>query len=264
MDEVFIRRKDDNFEYSEHTEQCFWDYHRSNAYERWIKENVKDKVVCDLGAGSGILCYLAYYYGARHVYGIELRPTVVETLWKRFEDIPQIEIIHSDVLEDPWPEADIYLHEFIGNGLVDEYLDELIFESRRRGLVEKIQPNTISIVNGKGKNYRVKETPTKELFDAGGRDFIERFEDEVGFFYPPLFTNDVGETTPHWEGHIREYENHIIEDRVDLYTMRGEVLWEMSFDGQFPVSNWSQPNTHWTIDKWNVDNGTTKERRLLR
>ena len=24
-------------------ENCFWDFNRTNAYESWIKENVKDK-----------------------------------------------------------------------------------------------------------------------------------------------------------------------------------------------------------------------------
>ena len=35
------------------------DKQRNEAYESWISENVKDKTVIDLGAGSGILCYLA-------------------------------------------------------------------------------------------------------------------------------------------------------------------------------------------------------------
>lgn len=252
----------EKFDYTENVEQCVWDYHRTNTYEQWIKENVKDKVVCDLGAGTGILCYLAYYYGARHVYGMELRPKVVKTLRERFKDIPQIEIIEGDVLEDSWPESDIYLHEFIGNALVDEALDELIFESRRRGLVEKVQPNTISIVNGVGENTNMVK-PDKNLFTEGGKSFLDRFIHKLDYQYPILWENNVSDTTPHWEGHIREYENHIIEDRVDFHTFEGMVLWEMSFDGKFPVSNWSQPNSHWMIDKWKclekVKNGTTKE-----
>lgn len=244
----------------ENIEQCFWDYHRTNAYECWIKENVKDKIVCDLGAGTGILCYLAYYYGARHVYGMEIRPEVVESLRKRFKDIPQIEIIEGDVIEDTWPESDIYLHEFIGNALIDEELDELIFESRRRGLVEKIQPNTISIVNGTGENTDIVK-PDKNLFTEGGKDFLNKFSDELDYDYPMLWENNISDITPHWEGHIREYENHIIKDKVDFRTYKGTVLWEMSFDGKYPVSNWSLPNSHWMLDKWKclerVNNGTT-------
>ena len=35
-------------------ENCFWDFNRTNAYESWIKENVKDKVVMITGAGGSI------------------------------------------------------------------------------------------------------------------------------------------------------------------------------------------------------------------
>ena len=35
-----------------------YDYKRTNTYESYIKKNVKDKIVVDCGAGSGILTYL--------------------------------------------------------------------------------------------------------------------------------------------------------------------------------------------------------------
>lgn len=48
---------------------------RTNAYKNAICENAhlfKDKVVLDVGCGTGILSIFCARAGAKHVYGIEL------------------------------------------------------------------------------------------------------------------------------------------------------------------------------------------------
>ena len=43
------------------------DWGRNRAYKSWIDSCVKDKVVCDIGAGTGFLSVLAAQAGAKKV-----------------------------------------------------------------------------------------------------------------------------------------------------------------------------------------------------
>tara|TARA_Y100000996_G_scaffold414536_1_gene405730 strand:+ start:1376 stop:1945 length:570 start_codon:yes stop_codon:yes gene_type:complete len=82
-----------------------------NPYEDWIKENVKDKVVCDLGSGTGVLLHLAEYYGAKKCIGIEKNNWACVYTKGMY---PHWDIIHNDFLQmEEWPEADIYIHKGI-------------------------------------------------------------------------------------------------------------------------------------------------------
>ena len=75
-------------------------------------ENVKDKTVIDLGAGSGILCYLAVKYGAKKVYALERKGRLIHRMKEILGD--SVEYIHADLLEvNHLPECDIYLHEWL-------------------------------------------------------------------------------------------------------------------------------------------------------
>jgi len=243
-------------------ENCFWDFNRTNAYEKWIKENVEDKVVCDLGTGSGILCYLAYYYGAKHVYGCEIREEIVEDLTNRFKDFP-ITIVHCDVLEDEWPEADIYLQEFIASPFIGENIELLFKETVKRELEDRLYPNIISIYNGEGDNDGFKIS-TNDDFLEGSKHFIDYldFEEKSPREGRKLWSNNVSETSLHWTGHLKDWNNKVLHDmgvvEEDDGTITGKVLWEMSFDGKYPISNFSQSYSHWAIDRMD----TLRYRRL--
>lgn len=50
------------------------DRKRLEFYKELIEHKVKDKIVLDIGAGSGILSYLALKFGAKKVYSVEFNP----------------------------------------------------------------------------------------------------------------------------------------------------------------------------------------------
>ena len=61
---------------------------RTRCYQKAIEENpelFKDKVVLDIGCGTGILSIFAAKAGAKHVYGIEYATIAykVNTLFKK-------------------------------------------------------------------------------------------------------------------------------------------------------------------------------------
>lgn len=68
---------DDNNPFSQyygmllHQQNMLQDYVRTSTYERAMMENsndFKDKIVLDVGTGTGILAYFALKAGAKHVY----------------------------------------------------------------------------------------------------------------------------------------------------------------------------------------------------
>lgn len=50
------------------------DRERFDFYKKLIEHKVKDKVVLDVGCGSGILSYLCLRFGAKKVYSVEFNP----------------------------------------------------------------------------------------------------------------------------------------------------------------------------------------------
>ena len=61
------------------------DSNRSNAYIKYIKENAKDKVIVDCGAGSGFFTWLSLKYGASKVYSCEINLPVLQYLTKKIQ-----------------------------------------------------------------------------------------------------------------------------------------------------------------------------------
>ncbi len=99
-------------------EEMIKDYVRTNSYRKAIENNpeaFKDKIVLDIGCGTGILSIFAARAGAKHVYGIEFADIAdyAKEIVKRngFED--KITIIKSKVEEAVLPvqKVDIIISE---------------------------------------------------------------------------------------------------------------------------------------------------------
>ena len=95
---------------------------RNIFYKSCIDSIAADKIICDIGAGSGFLSVLALQAGAKKVIAIEKDQNRFNLLKSNFEKLNlqnKIEIIHSDYL-DIDIDADYYVTETFGNAIFEE------------------------------------------------------------------------------------------------------------------------------------------------
>lgn len=130
------------------------DYVRTGTYQKAIYNNsvdFKDKVVLDVGTGTGILAYFAIQAGAKMVYAIDASESVhvAKALAKANNYEQYITVIQGKVEEVTLPEkVDVIISEPIGFLLVHERMLESYVIARDRFLKPNglMMPTTGSIV----------------------------------------------------------------------------------------------------------------------
>lgn len=120
---------------------------RLEFYEASIKKKVKDKIVLDIGTGSGILSYLAIKHGAKHVYSVEINPLfqeVYRVLMEGFLLEGKASLIEKDArhlskedFEGGNPE--IIIHEIFSHDLFSENIVEVFTHLKRAGLFDGVE-----------------------------------------------------------------------------------------------------------------------------
>ena len=124
-------------------EEMIKDKVRTGAYQKAILNNsdvFKDKIVLDVGSGTGILSFFAAQAGAKHVYGVEYADIAdysIEIIKKnKMED--KITIIKSRVEEAELPvdKVDIILSEWMGYFLLYESMLDTVLFARDKWLKE--------------------------------------------------------------------------------------------------------------------------------
>ena len=116
-------------------EEMIKDKIRTGSYKKAIENNkiiFKDKIVLDIGSGTGILSIFAAKAGAKHVYGIEYADIAdyAKEIIKQNNLSDKITIIQSKVEEAilPVDKVDIIISEWMGYFLLYEsMLDTLLF-----------------------------------------------------------------------------------------------------------------------------------------
>ncbi|ADD95600.1 hypothetical protein [uncultured phage MedDCM-OCT-S09-C7] len=238
------------------TAYCFTDSQRNSAYESWISENVKDKIVIDLGAGSGILCYLAVKYGAKKVYALERRGELIDRMKEILGD--SVEYIHGDLLETELPKCDIYLHEWLTSELWNEkrflknfygegdkelevgHILDLVEYATKHDFIDKLYPNKVELSVIRGESIVCPEDIGHDKHSKYSKQFLQDY-------YPDIKENHI-------------YKNSIEHKRVFLrgdlkslkhYRTTDYLGWSFSFDGKYEISN------HLPISHWGLKHGTT-------
>lgn len=126
----------------QHQQNMLQDYIRTGTYYAAITENevdFKDKVVMDVGCGSGILSLFAAKAGAKLVYAVEASNMAhfAEILARENADIgSRIRVLHGKVEDLSIPEkVDVLVSEPMGTLLVNERMLETYIYARDRYLI---------------------------------------------------------------------------------------------------------------------------------
>lgn len=120
------------------------DVPRTTAYQQAIEmsgEALRDKVVLDVGAGSGILSLFCMRAGARRVYAVEAsdlaRPLVDTVRMNGGENV--IQVIQSRIEDVVLPEkVDVIVSEWMGFYLLHESMLDSVINARDRFLKEDV------------------------------------------------------------------------------------------------------------------------------
>jgi histone-arginine methyltransferase CARM1 len=113
------------------------DYIRTSTYQRAILSNMddfKDKVVLDVGAGSGILSFFAVQAGARKVYAVEASSMAkhAETLVYHNKLCGRVVVIPGKIEEINLPEmVDVIISEPMGYMLFNERMLETYLHAKK-------------------------------------------------------------------------------------------------------------------------------------
>jgi protein arginine N-methyltransferase 1 len=123
---------------------------RTQSYKQAILNNpdvFKDKIVLDIGCGTGVLSIFAAQAGAKHVYGIEFADIAdfAQEIIKTNGLSSKITIIKSKVEEVQLPvkKVDIIISEWMGYFLIYESMLDTVLYARDKwlnkdGIVNKI------------------------------------------------------------------------------------------------------------------------------
>eukprot|EP00116_Pleurobrachia_bachei_P000827 sb/3461089/ len=113
------------------------DYVRTSTFQRAILDNhtdFQDKIVLDVGAGSGILSFFAVQAGAKHVYAVEASGMAehCRELIKHNKYEDKITVIHGMIEEVEIPEqVDTIISEPMGYMLYNERMLETYIHARK-------------------------------------------------------------------------------------------------------------------------------------
>lgn len=111
------------------------DVGRNTFYQQCLDRCAQNKIVADIGAGTGLLSFLAVKSGARHVFAIEKnreRYEYLQTMVERLDLKHKITCINDDWLNLDIP-ADIYVSETINTQIFGEDILQLANHAIRNG-----------------------------------------------------------------------------------------------------------------------------------
>jgi predicted RNA methylase len=108
---------------------------RNIFYKSAIESCVKDKIVVDIGTGTGFLSILSARAGAKKVYSVEQnldRYNFAKEIFSKLNLTDVVEIIHANYLDTDL-HADYFVSETMGNWIFDENILAIAEHTKNRG-----------------------------------------------------------------------------------------------------------------------------------
>lgn len=191
--------------------RCNLDPEKMWAYESFIKDNCKDKILVDLGCGPGIMGYLALLYGAKEVIFVDIDRDaiqVAEEMTRKFEQPKQF--LKSNAAKDTydWDNVDIILHEIYGHNIYDEFIIHINRNLAIQGYLHKVSPCSIDWWEVTGQRpIMAKDSPEyiADNYPEGTRtfqkEFNENIEDMIKLHHDTMsyFVNSEGVSSNEWK-----------------------------------------------------------------
>ena len=210
-------------------EEMLQDTVRTLSYRNAIIQNkdmFKDKVVLDVGCGTGILSMFAAKNGAKHVIGvdmssiIEMARNLVEL--NGFSD--KITLLRGKLedVELPFPKVDIIISEWMGYFLLYESMLDTVLYARDRYLVEGglIFPDKCSIHVAGLEDAQYKDEKINYWHDVYGFDYSP--------FIPLIMKEPIVDTVE--RNAVNTKRSQLIE--FDLNTV---TIADLAFKSKFKV-----------------------------
>lgn len=230
-------------------EEMLKDRTRTLAYRSAIYQNAnlfKDKVVLDVGCGTGILSMFAARSGAKHVIGVDMSNII--NMARKIVELngfaDKITLIQGKMeeIELPFPKVDIIISEWMGYFLLYESMLDTVLYARDKYLVEDglIMPDkaTIHIAGIEDGEYKDEK--------------IGFWNDVYGFDYSPF--QEIVMSEPLVD--VVEMKNvattsHKICD-LDLYTVKVE---DLAFQSDFSIQATRNDRIHALIVWFDIEFG---------
>ncbi|KAL0758464.1 hypothetical protein Bca101_074614 [Brassica carinata] len=152
---------------------------RTKSYRDVIYKNkflVKDKIVLDVGAGTGILSLFCAKAGAAHVYAVEcsqMADTAKEIVKSNgFSDVITVLKGKIEEIELPVPKVDLIISEWMGYFLVYENMLDTVLYARNKWLVDGgiVLPDKASLYLTAIEDAHYKEDKVEFWNDVYGFD----------------------------------------------------------------------------------------------
>jgi predicted RNA methylase len=168
---------------------------RSQFYNDLIKDHCRDKIVLEIGTGSGLLAALAIKHGAKKVICCEENPLLAfaaRQLFKRLGIEDRIQLIamkSNDIATSEIPPVDVVLHELFASDPFGEEFIPTLKDARRFMAPDGIfLPDSIQIIY---QPIRANHLPEKLYF--GDIELIEMSQ-LLSQVHPSLRVRDRADT----------------------------------------------------------------------